>query len=203
MDRQTALTLSLHGTWSRPDPAGSQIRQLCFKIRHLRIQIRHVKLEIRHLYMQIRHPQPLISNNFYYFSAGLLTRDSRLGLESRLESLFSDSRLDSWLGPPDSRLDSRLGPLTRPSHGRVTVESQLTFILPTYLLYTLFTNWGPNGTPGRSFRYHSLTVGILGKHFDKLWCIWTVYKMVQQIFFSTAHKSNMAAKTWIFSWKIT
>ena len=147
------------------------------------------------------------------YSTSLSWINSSLSLcDLRLDSWLgpSDSRLDSshctpWLGtrlgPCDSRLDSGLGPLTRASHGRVTVESQLTFILPTYLLYTLFTNWGPNGTQGRSFRYHSLTVGILGKHFDKLWCIWTVYKMVQQIFFSTAHKSNMAAKTWIFSWK--
>ena len=71
---------------------------------------------------------------------------------------------------------------------RVTVELQLTFILPAYLLYTLLL------TPGRSFRYHSVTVGIFGKHFDELSRIWTAYKMVQKIFFSSAHKSNMAAK---------
>ena len=57
-------------------------------------------------------------------TAELETRDSGLGLESRLESLCCDSRLDSRLGLCDSGLDSGLAPLTRASHGRVPVESE-------------------------------------------------------------------------------
>jgi hypothetical protein len=38
--------------------------------------------------------------------------------------------------------------------------SSITFILPTYLLCVVY-QLGSKQTPGRSFRYHSVTVGIL------------------------------------------
>ena len=131
--------------------------------------------------------------------------DSRLVTRTRVATRVTFFWLPTWLVTRASWLATWLE--TRPSdssesrssHCRVTVNLHPTNIFTMYVVYQL----GSKRTPGRYFRYHSVTVGILGKHFDELSCIWTFYKMVQNIFFSSAHKSNMAAKTWIFSWKIT